>query len=114
MDQKKEKTCTGCKGSKPFVDFYKNKTNEDGCSIYCKKCTKLNSKKYYQKKLLKQAGSPNGVTIKEALFPSNFASLGDEKAEVRLKMALIERMMLTVNKEIKELFDYQINVINRD
>jgi len=112
MVEMKEKTCTGCKVPKPVSEFYKNKSNEDGCSIYCKKCTKLNSKKYYQKKLLKQAGDPTGVTVKSALFPGNFASLGNEQAEIRLKIALIERLMLTVNKEMKELVDYHICIVN--
>ena len=85
--------------------FYKNKTNEDGKSIYCKTCTKLNAKKYYQKKLLKLASENNGISIKDSIFPSNFISLNERKTDITLKVALIQRLMLTVNAEIKDLVD---------
>lgn len=105
MAEKKEKCCTGCKEKKPLDLFYKNKTNEDGKSIYCKTCTKLNAKKYYQKKLLKLASENNGISIKDSIFPSNFISLNERKTDITLKVALIQRLMLTVNAEIKDLVD---------
>jgi hypothetical protein len=98
-----EKRCTGCKETLSLDKFYKNKTNEDGKSIYCKACTKLNAKKYYQKKLLKQIGESGGVTVNTSLFPSNFASIGDHKAELALKIAMIQRLMYTVNSELNDL-----------
>ena len=98
-----KKRCTGCKETLPLNEFYKNKTNEDGKSIYCKECTKLNAKKYYQKKLLKQIGETGGVTVNTSLFPSNFASLSDHKAELALKIAMIQRLMFTVNSELNDL-----------
>jgi len=105
----KTKSCAGCKEKSISVnEFYKNKTTEDGLSIYCKKCTKLNAKKYYQKKLLKKASENTGVTIKDGLFPSNFVSLNKQRTEIHLKIAVIERLMLTVNKELKELFEYKL------
>ena len=106
MTERKEKCCTGCKKTLPLPQFYKNKTNEDGKSIYCKSCTKLNARKYYQKKLLKLASKNNGITIKDSIFPSNLASLGERKSDIALKVALIQRLMLTVTTEIKELVDY--------
>jgi hypothetical protein len=106
MTERKEKCCTGCKKTLPLTQFYKNKTNEDGKSIYCKACTKLNAKKYYQKKLLKLASKNNGITIKDSIFPSNLVSLGERKTDIALKVALIQRLMLTVSSEIKELVDY--------
>ncbi len=106
MAEKKEKCCTGCKKTLPLSQFYKNKTNDDGKSIYCKQCTKLNAKKYYQKKLLKLASKNNGITIKDSIFPSNLVSLGEKKTDFALKVALIQRLMLTVSSEIKELVDY--------
>jgi hypothetical protein len=105
----KTKSCAGCKEKSIAVnEFYKNKTTEDGLSIYCKKCTKLNAKKYYQKKLLKKASEDTGVTIKDGLFPSNFVTLNKQSTEIHLKIAVIERLMLTINKELKELFEYKL------
>jgi hypothetical protein len=98
-----EKRCSGCKETLELNKFYKNKTNEDGKSIYCKVCTKLNAKKYYQKKLLKQAGETGGLTISQTIFPANFVNLGDHKAEIALKIVMIQRMMLTINNELNDL-----------
>lgn len=103
MVENKEKSCTGCKKELPLNLFYKNKTNEDGKSIYCKVCTKLNAKKYYQQKLLKQASENNGIQLRDALFPPNFASLSSKKTDIALQIALIERLMLTVSAELREL-----------
>lgn len=98
-----KKRCTGCKEMLPLASYYKNKTTDDGKSIYCKGCTKLNAKKYYQKKILKQIGETNGITVSDALFPSNFTSLGGKRAELTLKIAMIQRLMLTINSELNEL-----------
>jgi hypothetical protein len=98
-----EKRCSGCKDTLPLDQFYKNKTNEDGKSIYCKECTKLNAKKYYQKKLLKEVGETGGLTISQTIFPSNFITLGDRKTEMALKIAMIQRLMLTINNELNDL-----------
>jgi hypothetical protein len=103
MVEKREKCCTGCKKELSLNLFYKNKTNEDGKSIYCKACTKLNAKKYYQQKLLKQASQSNGFQIKDVIFPTNFVSLDSKRADVALKIALIQRLMLTVSTELREL-----------
>lgn len=105
MSEKKEKRCSGCKETKPLADFYKNKTTDDGCSIYCKSCTKLNSKKYYQLKLLKQAGEDGGVTVEDNLLPSNFTSLDPNNSDLRLKLAYIQRLTLKLNSEIRDLFE---------
>ena len=98
-----EKRCSGCKDTLPLDQFYKNKTNEDGKSIYCKECTKLNAKKYYQKKLLKQVGESSGLTVNQTIFPTNFIGLGDHKTEMALKIIMIQRMMLTINNELNDL-----------
>ena len=42
------KQCTKCKLKKPPVDFGNNKTRPDGLSCWCKLCSKINSRKYYQ------------------------------------------------------------------
>ena len=110
MVENKEKCCTGCKKTLSLNLFYKNKTTEDGKSIYCKVCTKLNAKKYYQQKLLKQAGENNGIQIKDIIFPANFASLGSKKTDIALQLALIQRLMLTIGSELRDLAD----TINKD
>jgi hypothetical protein len=98
-----EKNCSGCKETLSLNEFYKNKTNEDGKSIYCKVCTKLNAKKYYQKKLLKQAGEAGGMVFSQTIFPSNFINMGDRKTEMTLKIVMIQRLMLTINNELNDL-----------
>jgi hypothetical protein len=98
-----EKRCSGCKETLSLDQFYKNKTNEDGKSIYCKECTKLNAKKYYQKKLLKQVSETGGLTINQTIFPNNFINLGDHKAEIALKIVMIQRMTFTINNELNDL-----------
>jgi hypothetical protein len=45
------KYCPRCKETKDFVEFYKNKSQSDGHTIYCKKCQSLNADEYYQRKL---------------------------------------------------------------
>jgi hypothetical protein len=105
MSEKKEKRCSGCKETKQLGDFYKNKTTDDGCSIYCKRCTKLNSKKYYQLKLLKKAGEDGGVSIEDNLLPSDFTSLNSNNTDLRLKLAHIQRLTLKLNSEIRDLFE---------
>ena len=56
-----------------------------------------------QQKLLKQASQSNGFHIKDVIFPSNFVSMDTKKADVALKIALIQRLMLTVSSELREL-----------
>lgn len=108
-----KKRCTGCKEMLPLDSFYKNKTTEDGKSIYCKSCTKLNAKKYYQKKVLKQIGESSGLKVSETLFPTNFTTLTEKKAELTLKIAMIQRLMLTVNSELNDLLkNYSEEKIN--
>lgn len=62
-----EKNCAGCKKTLPLEDFYKNKTNLDGKSNYCKSCTKSNAKKYYRRKLVRKSkllhNMPNSVNV---------------------------------------------------
>ena len=42
------KTCPKCKEKKSNEEFYKDKRNTNGLSVYCKKCSDLNSKKYHK------------------------------------------------------------------
>ena len=63
-----EKKCTGCKTTKTIDNFYKNKLTTDGHSIYCVDCTKINSKKYFEKKKLRVNKIENENLIKEATY----------------------------------------------
>lgn len=114
MAKSAEKRCSGCKNSLSTNLFYKNKTNEDGLSIYCKECTKMNAKKYYQKKLIKEA---NKETILRKLGASKKTKKPDitrtnPSIENSLKLAMIEKhLLMCVNllqeyKQEKELFEH--------
>ena len=50
------KQCCTCNETKPYSEFYKNKTNKDGYEYYCKPCKNIQraknkevDKRYYQK-----------------------------------------------------------------
>lgn len=50
------KQCCTCNETKPYSEFYKNKTNKDGYEYYCKSCKNIQraknkdvDKRYYQK-----------------------------------------------------------------
>jgi len=43
------KECPKCNEVKSFDEFYKDKRNEDGVRVYCKDCTKQNTRKRYHK-----------------------------------------------------------------
>lgn len=113
MVKSAEKRCSGCKQSLPTGEFYKNKTNDDGLSIYCKECTKMNAKKYYQKKLIKEANKENILRKlgKEKVTKKKSLSVSSPSIESSLKLAMIEKHLITcVNllqeyKQEKELFE---------
>lgn len=106
-----EKQCAGCKTPKKPNDFYKNKSTGDGISIYCKECTKLNAKKYYQKKLIKAVN-------KETILRKNLNSIkivSDKKVKLKkqstdspigietsLKIALMEKHLATALNLLQE------------
>ena|SRR5258708_5369841 len=43
------KYCPGCKVNKATIEFAKNKRRYDGLQNYCKRCKKVQDKKYYLK-----------------------------------------------------------------
>ena len=43
------KKCRKCQKTKPVSEFVKNRRLADGYGLYCKICSRLNSKKYYEK-----------------------------------------------------------------
>jgi hypothetical protein len=102
MAETKEKRCAGCKTNKVVSDFYKNKTNEDGCSIYCKECTKLNAKKYYQKKLIKEANKVSVLRDRTQKPEKIEKKPNDSGIERALKLAMIEKHIMTSINLLKE------------
>jgi hypothetical protein len=42
-----EKTCAGCKITKPVTEFAKNKCKKDGLQGHCRPCKKVSDRKYY-------------------------------------------------------------------
>lgn len=105
MSEEQKKCCAGCKDpkSKPLNEFYKNKSNLDGYSNYCKVCTKLNAKKYYQKKLIKKA---NKETIIRKRSSDNqikkIVKTEHSNIESSLKLAMIERHIATALNLMQE------------
>jgi len=93
------KKCTGCKKEFPVSNFYKNKLSADGHSIYCVACTKVNSKKYFQRKKERIQKQQNDTLIKNALLSTNLT--GD--AESLMKLLLIEKMCRGILDEVTTL-----------
>lgn len=101
--EKKEKKCSGCKTSKSFDQFYKNKLVLDGHSNYCIECTRENSKKYFQRKKERVAKSENDNLMKMVLL-SNFSNESDTvNADNLMKILMIEKMVKSTLDEIEGL-----------
>ena len=109
---KREKCCTGCKTVKKATEFYKNRTIEGGLSIYCKECTKLNAKKHYQKKLIKEA-KLSKITKAKTKAPKKVTKTSVIKndiphIETSLKLVMIEKHLLAslnLFNEFKEEYE---------
>jgi len=48
-----EKRCSKCRVIKNKNEFYKNKSREDGCSDWCKKCNSEDNKRYRKNNVIK-------------------------------------------------------------
>jgi hypothetical protein len=90
----KAKKCSGCQEIKPLEIFYKNKLVLDGHSNYCTICTKENSRKYHQRKKLKNMLGDNKSVILN----------GNE--EIKMEVVIIKKMMMS-------LFDKLENVVSQ-
>lgn len=95
-----EKQCAGCKSPKGTNEFYKNKTNGDGFSTYCKECTKLHAKTYYQKKLVKAVKKE--TILRKNLKSVNITPPSNSGIESSLKLALMERHLVTALNLLQE------------
>ena len=90
------KKCTGCKEEQPVTNFYKNKLNHDGRSNYCVNCTKVNSKKYFQKKKEKSLQIETENMMKMVLLSENSSSNADNL----MKILMIEKMCKSILEEL--------------
>jgi len=97
-----EKRCTGCKNVKGLDSFYKNKLTTDGHSIYCVDCTKVNSKRYFEKKKLRENKLQNENIIKDVLL-SNFGGVDGTQINSLMKVVVIEKMVHNILEELNQL-----------
>lgn len=61
------KNCKRCETTKPYSEFNKDKSSNDGCKFYCKECRKLESKKYREENSEKIAEYRTTDSYKESI-----------------------------------------------
>jgi hypothetical protein len=93
------KKCTGCRNEQPLSNFYKNKLVHDGHSNYCVECTRVNSKKYFQRKKEKVVRVENDNLMKMVLLSNNDSNNADNL----MKVMMIEKMCKTILDEVEHL-----------
>jgi hypothetical protein len=93
------KKCTGCKKEQPLSNFYKNKLVHDGHSNYCVDCTRVNSKKYFQRKKEKVTKVENDNLMKMVLLSDSDSNNADNL----MKVMMIEKMCKTILDEVEHL-----------
>jgi hypothetical protein len=93
------KKCTGCRKEQPLSNFYKNKLVHDGHSNYCVDCTRVNSKKYFQRKKEKVTKVENDNLMKMVLLSDNDSNNADNL----MKVMMIEKMCRTILDEVEHL-----------
>ncbi len=93
------KKCTGCKKEQPLSNFYKNKLVHDGHSNYCVDCTRVNSKKYFQRKKEKVIKVENDNLMKMVLL----SDTDSNNADNLMKVMMIEKMCKTILEEVEHL-----------
>ena len=99
----KHKKCTGCKGEFPLSNFYKNKLIHDGHSNYCVDCTKVNSKKYFQRKKERTFKVENENLLKMVLLNNYQQENNSPQADNLMKILMIEKMCKSVFEEVENL-----------
>jgi hypothetical protein len=93
------KKCTGCRKEQPLSNFYKNKLVHDGHSNYCVDCTRVNSKKYFQRKKEKVTKVENDNLMKMVLLSDSDSNNADNL----MKVMMIEKMCRTILDEVEHL-----------
>jgi hypothetical protein len=99
----KHKKCTGCKGEFPLSNFYKNKLIHDGHSNYCIDCTKVNSKKYFQRKKERTYKVENENLLKMVILNNYQQENTSPQADNLMKILMIEKMCKSVLEEVENL-----------
>ena len=99
----KHKKCTGCKGEFPLSNFYKNKLIHDGHSNYCIDCTKVNSKKYFQRKKERTYKVENENLLKMVILNNYQQENNSPQADNLMKILMIEKMCKSVLEEVENL-----------
>ena len=99
----KHKKCTGCKGEFPLSNFYKNKLIHDGHSNYCVDCTKVNSKKYFQRKKERTFKVENENLLKMVILNNYQQENNSPQADNLMKILMIEKMCKSVLEEVENL-----------
>ena len=94
-----KKKCTGCKNEFPLTNFYKNKLIHDGHSNYCVDCTRVNSKKYFERKKERIIKSENDNLMKMALLSDSDSTNADNL----MKIMMIEKMCKSILDELEHL-----------
>lgn len=97
MDNNKK--CTGCKKEQPLSNFYKNKLVHDGHSNYCVECTRVNSKKYFQRKKERVTKVENDNLMKMVLLSDTDSTNADNL----MKVMMIEKMCKSIMEEVDNL-----------
>jgi len=93
------KKCTGCKKDLPLGNFYKNKLIHDGHSNYCIDCTKVNSKRYFERKKERVVKAENENLMKMVLLSNTDSSNADNL----MKIMMIEKMCKSILDELEHL-----------
>ena len=91
------KKCTGCKKDQPITNFYKNKLVHDGHSNYCVECTRVNSKKYFQRKKEKVTKVENDNLMKMVILSNSDSNNADNL----MKVMMIEKMCKSIIEEVE-------------
>lgn len=99
MESVNKKKCSGCKTEKPLENFYKNKLVLDGHSNYCIDCTKVNSKKYFERKKERIVKAENENLMKMVLLSNTDSSNADNL----MKIMMIEKMCKSILDELEHL-----------
>jgi hypothetical protein len=93
------KKCTGCKKELTLTNFYKNKLIHDGHSNYCIGCTRVNSKKYFERKKERIIKTENDNLMKIALLSDSDSTNADNL----MKIMMIEKMCKSILDELEHL-----------
>jgi hypothetical protein len=102
-NMQKTKKCTRCKEDLSLDQFYKNKLILDGHSNYCINCTKLNSKRYFQRKKEKLSKVEDDQFVKMMLLSNITPSINQDNTNKLMRILIIERLCKSILNELEIL-----------